>query len=175
MVLKLSSFARLDGRGRLSPHGSFLARPGLPRSVSTLGAGLAVRAGLGVEAFVGEAKAFDRRAANDVRVDDLIDVGFGDVAVPDGFGIHDDGGTVFALVEASGLIGANAAFDSALSQLLLKYLLQTGLGEGIAGSAGMSRRALVSTDENVMFECRHAVWIFLCLTLSLSYSFLVSS
>ena len=67
-----------------------------------------------VQAVVCEAEAFYRLSRFDVGRDDLVDVGFGDVAVPDGFGIDDYVGAVLALVEASGLVGADAAFESAL-------------------------------------------------------------
>jgi hypothetical protein len=75
---------------------------------------------LRVEAFVGQTKAFDWLAADDVRIDDFVDVGFGDEAIPDGLRIDDKVGTVLALVEASGLIGADAAFQSAFAELLLE-------------------------------------------------------
>src|SRR3954453_12969964 len=50
---------------------------------------------------------FDRPAADYVRVDDLVHVIDGDMSVPDALGIDDQVRTVLALVEASGLIGAN--------------------------------------------------------------------
>src|SRR5215472_8711945 len=76
-------------------------------------------------------------------------------AVPDGFGINDDVGTVLALVEASGLVRADTAFESALGQLLLEEFLQAGFGLGIAASAGMACGTLVAADEDVMFEFGH--------------------
>jgi hypothetical protein len=114
-----------------------------------------VLAGWRVEAFVGESKAFDWLSADDVRVDDFVDVGFRHVAIPDGPGVDDDGRAVLALVEASGLISACAAFQSALGEFLLEEFLQTGFGERIAASAGIARRTLISADKDVMFEFRH--------------------
>ncbi len=121
----------------------------------TLRFGFAVFAGGGVQAGVGEAESFYRVAAEHVRFDDLVDVGFGDVSVPNSVGVDDEVGAVFALVEASGLVGADFALQSALGQFLFEELLQLGFGGGVAASAGMSRRALVSADENVSFEFGH--------------------
>jgi len=87
-----------------------------------------VFAGFCVQTLVGEAKAFYGVAAYDVRLDDLVYVRLGDVAVPDGFGIYDYVRTVLALIEATGLVGADAAFQSAGGQLLFKEFLQAGFG-----------------------------------------------
>lgn len=116
---------------------------------------LAVLAGFCVQAGVCEAQALYRAAAEDVRFDDLIEVGLGDMSVPDGVGVDDDVGAVFALVEASGLIGTNFAFQSARGQFLFEDLLQPGFGGGIAASARMAGWALVSADEDVFFELGH--------------------
>jgi hypothetical protein len=62
---------------------------------------------------------------------------------------------VLALIEAAGLICADAAFQSTLGEFPLEELLQPGFGGRIATSAGMARRALVSADEDVSFEFRH--------------------
>jgi len=62
---------------------------------------------------------------------------------------------VFALVKASGLVGAHSALQSALGQLHLKQLLQLGPGGGIATSARMPWRTLVSADENMALEFWH--------------------
>ena len=44
--------------------------------------------------------------------DDLFDVAGSDVAVPDGLGIDDDYGTVLALVETAGVIGADGTVEA---------------------------------------------------------------
>lgn len=54
-----------------------------------------------VEAGVGQHQAADGLAADDVRFDDFVDVGLGDVTVPHGIGIDDEVGAVFALVETA--------------------------------------------------------------------------
>jgi hypothetical protein len=49
-----------------------------------------------------------------MRVDDFIDVGFADMAIPDRFRVNDYSGSVLALIEAAGLIGPYSAFKAAL-------------------------------------------------------------
>ena len=73
----------------------------------------AVDTGRGVQAVVVQAEAFDRLSADDVGVNDFVDVGLGDRAIPDGVRINHDIWTVLALVQASGLVGTDAAFESA--------------------------------------------------------------
>jgi hypothetical protein len=122
---------------------------------------LAVLAGFGVQARVRYAQALDWLSADDVRFDNFIHIGLGDVAVPDRLGIDYEVGAMLALVEAAGLVGSHSAFEAALRQLLLEQLLQAGLGGGIAASTRMACGALVSTDENVLFEFRHQLVSYL--------------
>ena len=77
-------------------------------------------AGFRVEAGFGQHEALYRFAPDDVGVDDFVDVGFGDVSVPDGIGIDDDVWTVLALIEAAGLIGTHFAFEAAHGQFLFE-------------------------------------------------------
>src|SRR2546429_562504 len=100
-------------------------------------------AGCCVQAGVCQAEALDGLAAEDVRVDNLVDVGFGDMSVPDCIRIDHKVGAVFALIEAPGLVRAHSALQSALGQLLLEDLLEPGFGERITAPARMARRALV--------------------------------
>jgi hypothetical protein len=116
---------------------------------------VSVFAGWGIQAGIGQAESFDWLTCDDVGVDDLVDVGFGNVSVPDGVGVDDDVRAVLALIEASGLVGADAAFQSTLGEFLLEKFLEPGFGGGIATSAGMACGALVSADEDVFFEFRH--------------------
>ena len=60
---------------------------------------------------VRQAQARDRLAADDVAFDDLVDVGFGDAAVPDRVGIDDDGRAVLALIEAAGSLARTRRFS----------------------------------------------------------------
>ena len=117
--------------------------------------GFAVFAGWGVQTGIRHAKPLDRPAANDVRFDNFIYIGFGDEAIPDRFGINDDVRSVLALVEASGLIRPYAAFQPSLRQFLLEKFLQTAFGGWVARSSRMARRTLVAADEDMFFESWH--------------------
>src|SRR5262245_28408554 len=59
------------------------------------------------ELFGREHEALHRLAADDVALDDLVDVRDGDVAVPGSLGVDDDRDAVRALVEAAGLVRAH--------------------------------------------------------------------
>ena len=110
-----------------------------------------------VEAFIGKAQALDWLPVDDVGFDDFVDVGLGNVSVPDSFRIDHEIRAVFALIEASGLIGANASLESSGSEFLLEQFLQARIGLRIAAAAGMVRRALVATDEDVVLKLGHGV------------------
>ena len=69
---------------------------------------------LSIETLVCEAKALDWLPSDDMRIDDLVDISLSDVAVPDSFGIDDDVRSVLALVQTSGLVRADAPFQSSL-------------------------------------------------------------
>jgi hypothetical protein len=62
---------------------------------------------------------------------------------------------MFALVEASGLVGADAPFESAGFQFFLEQFLQLSFAFRIAAGARTSRRALVAADEHVLLELGH--------------------
>ena len=88
-------------------------------------------------------------------IDDFVDVGFGHVAIPDGFRVDHEIGAVLALIETALLVGPDPAFETALGQFLFEELLQPGLSEWIAAAPRMPLRTLVAADENVVFEIGH--------------------
>ena len=108
-----------------------------------------------IDAAVGQAKVLNRTIALDVRRNDLGYVGSLYVSVPDGIGINHHCRTVFTLVEAAGLVGADAVFQSAKRQLSLEGLLELSCTGRVAASASMSRRALVAAYEYVFCEVSH--------------------
>jgi hypothetical protein len=110
----------------------------------------------GVQAGVGDDQPLDGFVADDVGGDDFFDVMFGDMAVPDGVGINDDGGSVLALVEASGLVGPNGVANAVLGQDFLKLFLELAVGIGVAAATGMVFVALVGADKDVFFKFRHS-------------------
>jgi len=116
-----------------------------------------VRTVVGIDAGAGKAEAFDRAAVEEVLLDDLFGVaGFGET-VPDGVGIDDEDGPVLALVEAAGLVDANAVLEAGGFDGILEGSAEF-LGM-LVGAAGAGRLvALVETDEDVVFEGWHT-WI----------------
>jgi hypothetical protein len=111
-----------------------------------------MRAGFGVDAFVGEAEAVDGAAGYQMLADDLGGVGGLHAAVPGCVRVDDDGGAVLALIEAERLVdahgGGEAGFAGELRELSVEFALAVG-------GAGWSRRAGgadVVTDEDMAFE-----------------------
>ena len=66
----------------------------------------------GVKAIIGDDKALDGTSGDEVLAHDFGHVFDGDATVPDGLGVYDDGGAVFALVETSGFVGADGAGEA---------------------------------------------------------------
>ena len=67
---------------------------------------------LGVDAGVGKAESLDGTVMEEVFGDDFLDVASMNVAVPDGFGIDDDDGAVFTLVETAGFVGTDVVLET---------------------------------------------------------------
>jgi hypothetical protein len=112
-------------------------------------------AACGIQALFGQAQALDRSPAYDVRLNDLFDVRFANVAIPDRIGIDHHVRPMLTLVEASGLIRANASLQAVGSQLLLEELLEASFRQRIAASARMPCRSLVSANKDMFLEFRH--------------------
>jgi hypothetical protein len=109
----------------------------------------------GIQTGIWQSQALYWFSSNNVRFDNFVHVGGGYAPVPDGFRIDDQVGTVLALIEATGLVGSHSFFQSALRQLLFEEFLQFGFGFRIAASSRMSRRTLVSTDEDMLLKLGH--------------------
>jgi len=84
-------------------------------------------AGLGVYALFREPEPFHRTPVDQVLLHDLRGVFGLDVAVPDRFGIHDDGGPVFALIEAAGFVDADRSSQARSLGKLLQLRVQFAL------------------------------------------------
>jgi hypothetical protein len=111
-----------------------------------------VGAGFGVDALVCEAKAFDGTAVDEVFLDDLLGIFGLDVAIPDGLRVDDDGGAMFALVEAAGLVDANRAGEARCLGKLLQLGMQFALSVGGARGAWGAFRTGVVAYEDVVLE-----------------------
>lgn len=116
----------------------------------------------GVEALVGDHQSLDRLIADDVRVNDLVNIGRGNVAVPDGFRINDNRWAVLALVKTPGFVSADGAFDSALCEFGLEGSMKVSVAGAIAAATRMIVRTLVGADKDVLFELRHYVEFTIC-------------
>ena len=116
----------------------------------------AMRAGFGVDAFVGEAKALDRSASDEVFVDDFGGVFRADMAVPDSLRVDDDGVAVLALIEAAGLVDADAGAEAGGLHELLDGGVKFAFTVGIAGGAWCVGGTGVGADKNVAFKSGQA-------------------
>jgi hypothetical protein len=113
-----------------------------------------VRAVVGVDAGVWKAEALDGTAMEEVFLNDLFRVVGVDETVPDGFGIDDEYGAVLALIEAAGLVYADAVLEAGgLDGILERAAKFLAVFEGAAGARGFV--SLVETDKEVMFEDWH--------------------
>jgi hypothetical protein len=77
-------------------------------------------AGGSVEAGVGQHEAPHRFAPEDMRLNDLLDIGLGDVPIPHRLRVNHNVGTVLALVETARLVGTHFAFEAVFRQFLLE-------------------------------------------------------
>jgi len=73
-----------------------------------------------VQAVIGNHQPLDRPSSNNVGFENLVDIRFGDVPIPDGFRINNDVRSMLALVKAAGLIGPDLPFEPAFRKLLLE-------------------------------------------------------
>lgn len=110
---------------------------------------------LGIQAGIRDNQTLYRLVTDDVRLDDLIDIGCGDAAIPHRIGIDDDVRAMLALIQAAGFIGADCTVDASLCQLDLEYPLQIGIASRIAASAHISGGPVVGADEDVLAKFWH--------------------
>ena len=95
------------------------------------------------------AQALDRPAELQVRLDDLVDVGLIDIAVPDAFRVHHRHRARSAAVQAAGLVDAHlAGAGQALGLDALLAVVERRL-RAVVGAAGFAIGALVQSKENV--------------------------
>lgn len=109
-----------------------------------------------VEAFVGDAQVFEDSTLDQGFFHDAGDVRQLHMAVPDPLRIDDDDGTVLALVEAAGVVGA--AFGP--RQTAAFHLGFEGVAElfglsGVTAPAAVARLAMVTADEKMRFKGGH--------------------
>lgn len=98
----------------------------------------------------------DNAAADNRFLDNSTNIRLGDVAVPDLLRIDDDGRSELALIEAAGLVGANAAGQAAAFEFRFEDLAELLTSLVGTAAARMSRLASITTDEEMALEQRHA-------------------
>lgn len=114
-----------------------------------------MRATGSVDAIVWKHEALDGFAVHDVRLDDLLNIGGRDTAVPHAIRIDDHRGPVFALVETAGHVRAHPLLESTQGEFLFEKELELSLARRIAATARMSGFALIAADEKVLLELGH--------------------
>ena len=140
-------------RARLKPL--FTARlQSIPRRI-TNGPGLAlraVRAGLGIDAFVRKAQPLNRPAPNKVLFHNGYGVFRAHVSVPDCLGVNHHGWAMLALVEATGFIDSHCVSQPCCFGQLLQLRMQFTLAIGCAGWTGSALGAHIMTDKYVVLK-----------------------
>ena len=118
-----------------------------------------------IKAVISDDQPLDRPSRNEVFADNLRHVLDADVAVPDRLGINDYGRPMLALVETSGLVGADRTTQAGASHGVLKSGMKLSLAVGGAGGTGAAGFANISADKNVALEFRQSktpwCWVLL--------------
>jgi hypothetical protein len=115
-----------------------------------------VRAALGIDALVFDSEPLDRLAADDVALQDLLDIFELDIPVPNSLGINDHVGAVLALVEAPRRVGPHRGLQVPLLDLYLEALSKTSAPIGVATASRVPLRAGVGANEEVVLETGHS-------------------
>jgi hypothetical protein len=115
-----------------------------------------VRAGLGIDAFVGKLQALDRASGNQVLLNNFGGVCGLDAAVPDRLRVDNDGGAVLALVQAERFVDADAVGNSGSFGQLLQLGVQFTFAIAGARWAGRAGGANVMANKDVMLKGRQS-------------------
>jgi hypothetical protein len=109
-----------------------------------------------VQDGVGNDQALNRLPADDVRLDDFVHVFRLNASIPDRFRVNDHSWPQFALIQATGFVGADI-FNSELRQLGLEQALEFALTGGIATAARVALFPLIHADKNMFVEFGHGL------------------
>ena len=128
-----------------------------------------MRAGLCVDALIGQAQPFDWPPGDQVFGDNLRRVFRLYVPIPNRLGVNDDRRAVFALIQTAGFVDAHlVAQPCGLGQFLQ---LRVQLAGPICGTGG-ARRTLgpdVVADKDVVFKCGQVVILLGSPAIALSF------
>ncbi len=111
-----------------------------------------MRAGLGINARIGQAQPFYRTAVYQVLLHYLRGIFGLDVSVPDSLGIHNHRWSVFALVQATRLVDAHGASQAGGLGELLQLRVQFALSIGCARGPWSTFRTDIVANKNVVFK-----------------------
>jgi hypothetical protein len=112
-------------------------------------------ASCGIQAAVGKYQALHGISADNVGVDNFINVREGNATIPNGFRVNHQIRAVLALIQTACLVRPDFPLQPLFCELLLEQFLQLGARFGIAAAARMSFGALISADEDVFLKGRH--------------------
>jgi hypothetical protein len=113
-----------------------------------------MRTNFGVDAFIGQPQARNGLPADEVLLYNFRGVFGPDAAVPDCFGIDDDGWPMFALVEAQRFVDPDLVAQSRGLGQLLQLGMQIALAVSCAGRARRTVGTDVVADKDVILEWR---------------------
>ena len=111
-----------------------------------------MRAAFVVQAVLGHAQALDGPAGDEVLGNNGLRIFRVNIAVPDRIGVDHNHWTVLALIEASGLIDADAAGQPGFPDEMLQTRVQLAFPVAGAGRTGSVERANIVADKNVPFK-----------------------
>ncbi len=101
-------------------------------------------------------QALDQFALDHVSFHNFRDVGFVPDPIPDAFRINDDAGTIFAMIQTTGLVGPDDALESKPVDFPFEERMQFhGPVIGTAPSR-VALGPLINANENMMLESTHA-------------------
>ncbi len=105
--------------------------------------------------MTGHEQAFHQLAFDDVSFHDLGDIGLASHPVPDSFRVNDEAWAIFAMIQATGLIGA----DNPLEPKPPDFLFEEGVQfhRPVRGTTPpwVFLGPFVNADENMMLESAH--------------------
>jgi hypothetical protein len=112
----------------------------------------AMRARLGIDAGIGQAKPLHRAAIYQVLLHYLRGIFRLHMPVPDSLGIHDYGGPVLALIKATRLVNTDGISQAGGLGELLQLRVQFALSIGRARGPWSTFWTGIMANENVVFE-----------------------
>lgn len=109
-------------------------------------------AAFGIDALIRQPEPLHGAPVDQVLLDDLRGIFRLHMPIPDRLGIHDNRGTVFALIKTARLVDANRIAQARRLRKLLELRVQLALSIRSARGSRRAFRADVVAYKNVVFE-----------------------